>query len=547
MKSSQGSTESHPTVGSRDFPAIVLKKSGLSVTLGDGAKLMRPRYLTKRLGLLGCVPRLILGLVLTVFVAFPAAAQIQQAWVARYNNGITNGTNQAVKMALDGQGNIYVVGLSQNTNNQLGYVTIKYAPNGNQLWTARFDSTNYPTAAPAAMAVDNSNNVIVTGNALTIKYDPDGNQLWTAPYSGVALAVDTDGNIATTGIGTIFGTIKLNAAGATLWQQSYPSSCGSTAGQAIVMDLSGNIYVAGSYPDFCNDGVVNSEFLVIKYNPSGAEVWTASYDNGGQPWQTAGAMCDAGGNLYLSGNWLVDSPEYVVFKYNTSGNLVWIEYANNNGYSRVYGFALDQTEHVLMTGQIPTTFVDGLYPVFSYGTIAIGTNGSTLWTSLYPTSATTTSVANAIAVDQTNNSYVTGYSPGINGTNNIVTIKYGPSGNQMWLQSYNGLNAGNDVGNAIAVDKSGSVYVTGYETLAGGGAGIVTIKYIPMSIQHQTNGTVLIETQGSPGEMFDIEASTNLQTWLDLGTVTADTNGLMQFDDTNAPNFPARFYYTNPQ
>jgi hypothetical protein len=29
--------------------------------------------------------------------------------------------------------------------------------------------------------------------------------------------------------------------------------------------------------------------------------------------------------------------------------------------------------------------------------------------------------------------------------------------------------------------------------------------------------------------------------------VTADTNGLMQFDDTNAPNYPARFYVTNPQ
>jgi hypothetical protein len=27
----------------------------------------------------------------------------------------------------------------------------------------------------------------------------------------------------------------------------------------------------------------------------------------------------------------------------------------------------------------------------------------------------------------------------------------------------------------------------------------------------------------------------------------AHTNGLLQFDDTNAPNYPARFYYTNPR
>src|SRR5579863_6639082 len=103
---SQG-PESHPTVGER-FLAIALKKTGVSATLGDGAKFMRPRHLTKRVGLLCCARRLILCLVLALLVTFPAAAQIQQAWVAHYNNGITNGTNQAVKMALDSAGNVIV-------------------------------------------------------------------------------------------------------------------------------------------------------------------------------------------------------------------------------------------------------------------------------------------------------------------------------------------------------------------------------------------------------------------------------------------------------
>jgi hypothetical protein len=44
-----------------------------------------------------------------------------------------------------------------------------------------------------------------------------------------------------------------------------------------------------------------------------------------------------------------------------------------------------------------------------------------------------------------------------------------------------------------------------------------------------------------------LQTSTNLQTWLDLGSITADTNGLAQFDDTNAPNFNSRFYLTVPQ
>src|SRR5580658_8850911 len=101
----------------------------------------------------------LLGGVAFVLTLGSAQAQIQQAWVARYNNGITNGTNQAVKMALDTAGNIYVTGFSQNTNTNLGYVTIKYAPNGNQLWAARYDSTNAPSAKPAALLLDASNNV----------------------------------------------------------------------------------------------------------------------------------------------------------------------------------------------------------------------------------------------------------------------------------------------------------------------------------------------------------------------------------------------------
>jgi len=58
---------------------------------------------------------------------------------------------------------------------------------------------------------------------------------------------------------------------------------------------------------------------------------------------------------------------------------------------------------------------------------------------------------------------------------------------------------------------------------------------------------VILQAQGTPGKSFDIEASAGLLNWLDLGSVLADTNGLMQFDDTNAPAYPARFYYTTPQ
>ncbi len=133
-------------------------------------------------------PVVALALITYAVSSSTGTAQIQHAWAARYNNGIANGTSQAVKMALDPAGNIYVTGFSQNANSNLGYVTIKYAANGTQLWAARYDSTNYPSSTPSGIVLDNSNNIVVTGSALTVKYDSNGNQLWTAPYSGSALS-----------------------------------------------------------------------------------------------------------------------------------------------------------------------------------------------------------------------------------------------------------------------------------------------------------------------------------------------------------------------
>ena len=157
------------------------------------------------------------------------------------------------------------------------------------------------------------------------------------------------------------------------------------------------------------------------------------------------------------------------------------------------------------------------------------------------------SAGTAIAVDIGNNVYVTGYSPGPNSTNDIVTIKYSNNGNQIWLQRYSSPSGGDAAGNAVAVDKNGNVYVTGYDTTAAGGTEIVTIKYSAVTLQRRLDGTVILQAQGFAGESFDVLGSADLLNWLDLGSVLADTNGLMQFDDTNAAAYPARFYYTAPQ
>jgi hypothetical protein len=473
-----------------------------------------------------------------------ASAQIQQAWVAHYNNGILNGTNEAVKMALDSVGNIYVTGFSQNSLSNLGYVTIKYAPNGTQLWASRYDSTNYPNATPAGLVLDNSNQVVVTGSALTVKYDTNGSQLWTAPYAGASLAVDTNGNVAVTGFDTIFSTVKINSSGTNLWQETNPSSCGAATGQSIVADTNGNFYVAGNDPVLCDNGITDYGLLIIKYGTNGSHIWTANYEAGGAIAQVEGFALDGSGNVDVLVNFL-QRQCYTVLSYDFNGGLIWTSFLDQSLSSSAHALAIDRNSSVLFTGQVPYKFTG--VSSFMYGTYKVNSNGAATWTNDFPQPPYGSSVATAITVDQFNSVYITGYSPGTNGINDIVTIKYDPNGNQIWLQRYSSPGNGNAAGNAIAVDNNGNVYVTGYDTTTAGGTEIVTIKYSPVTVQRRSDGTVILQAQGSPGESFDIQASADLLNWLDLGPVTADTNGLMQFADTNASNYSSRFYYTNPQ
>ena len=496
------------------------------------------------------------SLLLSAILIQSAHAQIQQAWMTHYNNGITNGTNQAAKMVLDSSGNIYVTGFSQNTNTNLGYVTIKYAPNGTQLWATRYDSTNSPAAAPAAMSLDTSNDVIVTGSALTIKYDPSGNQLWTAPYSGTCLAIDSSANAYVGGFSKDFGTVKLSPQGSNLWLTTFVESYGPTVSQSVLVDSANNVYVSGldSYYSFVNNGILYGPYVMlttIKYNSDGNQTWKTGQSAGIQSMsvRVGGGALDSSNNIYLVALFSAAPTALFTYKYTSSGSLLWtLENPDASvGPDAANGLTLDGASDVFITGQFGYFGPNYSYGTLAYGTYKASTIGSWVWTNAFPVGPFPPSSAQAIAVDASNSSYVTGYSPDPNGTNDIVTIKYDPNGNMVWLQRYSSPVGGNAAGSAIVVDNNGNVYVTGYDTTAVGGTEIVTIKYSPVTLQRRSDGTVILQAQGSPGESFDIEASQDLLNWLDLGTFLADTNGLLQFDDTNASNYPSRFYYTMPR
>lgn len=93
------------------------------------------------------------------------------------------------------------------------------------------------------------------------------------------------------------------------------------------------------------------------------------------------------------------------------------------------------------------------------------------WAKHYNLPGSTDDRAVAIVVDAAGNSYVTGTSQGA--TQKIVTVKYAPSGEQLWAVQYTDNSRASD----IAIDKNGNIYVTGTSAGTEFGSGYTTIRY----------------------------------------------------------------------
>jgi len=98
------------------------------------------------------------------------------------------------------------------------------------------------------------------------------------------------------------------------------------------------------------------------------------------------------------------------------------------------------------------------------------------WVNSFNGAANRNDAAVSVAIDGSGNIYVTGSSQGYNNYNNMVTIKYGPSGGQQWIAYYGTPFSGiaNPVG--MTIDNSGNVYVLAYNGEEGTTAYLI-IKY----------------------------------------------------------------------
>lgn len=441
----------------------------------------------------------------------PTVAQPTMPLIVRYN-GPGNDFDRGEAVAVDRSGNFYVTGLSIGSGTGYDYATIKYSATGQQLWVRRYDGPgNTDNSANAlavdskgnayvpgdkanALAIDSSGNVYVTGVSVgsgtsndyaTIKYSANGEQIWVRRYNGLgnsddsanAIAVDSSGNVyvtgASVGSGTSsdYATIKYDTNGTQLWVKRYNEANLDDSANALAVDNSGNVYVTGASVG----SSTSSDYALIKYSSNGTVLWVKRYDNkstsGNDSGDSASDLAvDAYGNVYVTGtsSGFDTSNDYATIKYSSNGTQLWIQrYNEANSDDSANALALDSYGNVYVTGSsvgFGTSEED-------YATIKYDRYGNQLWLRRYNKSSIFGDRASDIALDASNNVYVTG----TNSDFDYATIKYSSNGTQLWVRTYNGSST--DVTAALAVNASGNVYVTGSSYSGSTFIDYATIKY----------------------------------------------------------------------
>ena len=367
-----------------------------------------------------------------------------ELWVVKFD-GSASDYDSTSAVAIDIDDNVIVTGQSIGIGTYDDYATVKYDSDGNELWVARYDGPANNSDLAKDVVIDLEGNVIVTGQSrgigtsddyATVKYDPDGNELWVARYDGPAndsdlakdVVVDLDGNVIVTGqsrgIGTSddYATVKYDPDGNELWVARYMriAAFNYDAATCLAVDSAGNVYVSGR----SIGSKTSRDYATVKYDPNGNELWVARYDGPANDDSVYAMVLDLDANVIVTGisSGIETKFDYTTVKYDTDGNELWVARSNGskNYFDVATDVAVDSNGNVFVTGRYYEIRLYG-----DYGTAKYDPDGNELGVALYNGPGNRSDTATAIAVDSDDNIFVTGRIHGGPETgSDYATIKY---------------------------------------------------------------------------------------------------------------------------
>ena len=283
-------------------------------------------------------------------------------WQRRLGDASLGGGGSSI--AVDSSGNVYVCGTLAVSGN--GFLIAKYNTSGTLQWQTQLRTgVGGSNTNPCSIALDSSNNVYVTGYSrdstpaflsLSAKYNTSGTLQWQKSFQmagggnfGYGNTADPSGNVYVCGLDAGLQIAKFDTSGTVQWQRTFGSSA-SSYGRSVVTDSSGNVYVCGTTYLTAN---ASNEFLIVKYDTSGTLQWQKSLGNTQQEYGWSIAI-DSANNIYVCGDSYQDgtgTSNIQIAKYNSSGTIQWQRYLGLSGLNDFgRSVAVDISNNIYVSG-----------------------------------------------------------------------------------------------------------------------------------------------------------------------------------------------------
>ncbi|MFN0199888.1 MAG: T9SS type A sorting domain-containing protein [Bacteroidia bacterium] len=451
-------------------------------------------------------------------------------------NGIGDGDDEAADITTDGSGNIYVAATIDNDTLGDDIVAFKFDTNGNPLWATFHAPTMNQNDDAVAIALDASGNIFIAGTSdgnvsptadnldfVTIKYSNAGAELWNKRMNGLAnaddeatkLTLDAAGNVITVGLSDNgndddYVSIKYDTNGTLLWKRVIDNGDNDRPTD-VKTDANNNVYVTGrsTFSDY--------DYYTIKYNSAGVVVWDNTFDDGGDDRATH-LFVNSAGEVFVVGRSFnaVQDDNVVVQKINATGITAWTTTPYNgtaNKADQPFGMRLDAngniyiginsvknvvgTTNIKVINLVKYTSTGALSWQQSYNPTTNSNEGSTLtwheagnaiyWggyteSSNAQRSAIVRSLDNAgifkaqqlfssdgeysdnvrsIVKDNNGNIYWAGYSTVKGMYRNFTVGKISPAGATLWVKTLDGTSSSDDEAVGLAIDPSGNILAGG--------------------------------------------------------------------------------------
>jgi hypothetical protein len=350
-------------------------------------------------------------------------------------------------MALDGAGNIIVTGQRASgpltPNTRFESTTVKFDPSGNLVWEVPLE---FDQARAFGLGLDGQGNTWIAAAELrsrvqpdaflTVKYDPEGKELWAAPFALSTLlqtaqawgmiSVDRSGR-ASVVVNEIFydcgsrsTILRYGPEGGLRWSIAREPLCSSFQISDLMADGSGSTLATGAETT-PGDGHALRTF---KYDAEGHESWSGN--SSGRP--SEGVLlklrADASGNSYVTGVDYVEGrrdSDFIVAKHDPDGKVLWTSRYDGlaRGDDSGEDLALDQKGNVVAAG-----YSESAAGGRDFLTLIYDAEGHLARSARYNGPENRSDEAHAILIDPTGSIYVAGTSSGLDRRVDLVLIKY---------------------------------------------------------------------------------------------------------------------------